>query len=124
MCNYILYRSLVVKTLLFQSETPEGKDMRLILQTLRFPKPPPNISITTLFQKLCPTIPIVLNKAGKDIIGKCIFNGHLSDTQWQILNDVCQEMYNEYKIRREMLLTRLDVTIQSFQWSDRTKGNY
>lgn len=105
-----------------QQETQEGKDMRLILQTLRFPKPPANISITTLFQKLCPTIPIVLNKAGKDIIGKCIFDGYLSESQWQTLNDVCQDLYHEYKIRREMLLTRLDVTIQSFQWSDRTKG--
>lgn len=98
--------------------------MRLILQTLRFPKPPPNISITTLFQKLCPTIPIVLNKAGKDIIGKCIFKGYLSDSQWQMLTNVCEDLHCEYKIRREMLLTRLDVTVQSFQWSDRTRGKY
>lgn len=98
--------------------------MRLILQTLRFPKPPPNISITTLFQKLCPTIPIVLSKAGKDIIGKCIFDGFLSGNQWETLNKVCDDLYHEYKIRREMLLTRLDVTIQSFQWSNRTKGEY
>lgn len=103
-------------------ETPEGKDMRLILHTLGFPKPPPNISITTLFQKLCRTIPIVLSKAGKDIIGKGIFDGYLSESQWQTLNNVCQDLYHEYKIRREMLLTRLDVTIQSFQWSDRTRG--
>lgn len=108
---------------MFQKETLEGKDMRLILQTLRFPKPPPNISILTLFQKLCPTIPIVLNKAGKDILGNCIFDGYLSHDQWQILNNVCADLHQEYKIRREMLLTRLDVTIQSFQWSDRTKGN-
>lgn len=96
--------------------------MRLILQTLRFPKPPANISIVTLFQKLGPTIPIVLNKAGKDIVGKCIFDGYLSDSQWQTLSDVCDDLHREYKIRREMLLTRLDVTVQSFQWSDRTKG--
>lgn len=98
--------------------------MRLILQTLRFPKPPSNISITTLFDKLCPTIPIVINKAGKDIIGKCIFDGYLSETQWQTLSDVCEDLNQEYKIRREMLLTRLDVTVQSFQWSDRTKGRH
>ncbi|KAJ8922254.1 hypothetical protein NQ315_004191 [Exocentrus adspersus] len=103
-------------------ETPEGADMRQILQTLRFPKPPANISISTLFQKLCPTIPIVLKKAGSDIIGTGIFNGHLSDKQWEVLNDFQKDLNNDYKIRREMLLTRLDVTIQSFQWSDRTKG--
>nr|XP_023026562.1 protein FAM98B isoform X1 [Leptinotarsa decemlineata] len=103
-------------------ETPEGKDMRLILQTLRFPKPPANISITTLFQKLGPTIPIVLNKAGADIVGQGIFNGFLSEKQWGILNGVQNDLNKEYRIRREMLLTRLDVTIQSFQWSDRTRG--
>ncbi|VEN54600.1 unnamed protein product [Callosobruchus maculatus] len=103
-------------------ETPEGKDMRLILQTLRFPKPPANISVKTLFDKLCPTIPIVLEKAGTDIVGKGIFSGFLSDKQWQILNDMSEDLNKEYKIRREMLLTRLDCTIQSFQWSDKTKG--
>ncbi|CAH2018143.1 unnamed protein product [Acanthoscelides obtectus] len=103
-------------------ETPEGKDMRLILQTLRFPKPPANISVKTLFDKLCPTIPIVLEKAGADIVGRGIFNGHLSEKQWQVLNDMQEDMNKEYKIRREMLLTRLDCTIQSFQWSDKTKG--
>ncbi|XP_057657956.1 protein FAM98B isoform X1 [Diorhabda carinulata] len=103
-------------------ETPAAKDMRLILQTLRFPKPPANISIQTLFQKLVPTIPIVINKAGMDIVGKGIFNGFLSNQQWDILNGVQEDLHKEYKIRREMLLTRLDVTIQSFQWSDRTKG--
>ncbi|KAJ8981702.1 hypothetical protein NQ317_003423 [Molorchus minor] len=96
-------------------ETPEGADMRLILQTLRFPKPPPNISITTLFEKLCPTIPIVLNKAGADIVGDGIFKGFLSNKQWDILNDIQKDLNHEYKLRREMLLTRLDVTIQSFQ---------
>ncbi|KAG5869675.1 hypothetical protein JTB14_035601 [Gonioctena quinquepunctata] len=103
-------------------ETSEGKDMRLILQTLRFPKPPANISIATLFQKLGPTIPIVLNKAGADIVGKGIFSGFLSEKQWGVLSGVQSDLNKEYRIRREMLLTRLDVTIQSFQWSDRTRG--
>ncbi|CAG9837819.1 unnamed protein product [Diabrotica balteata] len=57
-----------------------------------------------------------------DIVGKGIFNGYLSDKQWEVLNGVQEDLHSEYKIRREMLLTRLDVTIQSFQWSDRTKG--
>lgn len=103
-------------------ETPSAKDMRLVLQTLRFPKPPANISVQTLFQKLVPTIPIVIKKAGMDIVGKGIFNGFLSNPQWEILNGVQEDLHKEYKIRREMMLTRLDVTIQSFQWSDRTKG--
>ncbi|KAH1000056.1 protein FAM98A-like [Dendroctonus ponderosae] len=103
-------------------ETPEGADMRLILQTLRFPKPPPNITVKQLFDKLVTTIPLALKKAGADLIGKGIFNGFLSDEQWGILKGVQSDLNNEYKIRREMMLTRLDVTIQSFQWSNRTQG--
>ncbi|XP_060520173.1 protein FAM98A [Cylas formicarius] len=102
-------------------ETPEGADMRLILQTLRFPKPPANISVQQLFDKLDTTVPIVLKKAGADLIGQGIFNGFLSDKQWEILKGVQADLSHEYKLRREMMLTRLDVTIQSFQWSDRTK---
>lgn len=100
-----------------QQETPEGADMRQILQTLRFPKPPANITIKQLFDKLDTTIPLVLKKAGADLVGKGIFNGFLSDKQWEILRTVQSDLNNEYKIRREMLLTRLDVTIQSFQVS-------
>jgi hypothetical protein len=90
--------------------------------TLRFPKPPANITIPQLFQKVCPTVQTVVQKVGKDLIGTPAFNGVLSEKQWEILKGVQADLNKEYKIRREMLLTRLDVTIQSFQWSDKTKG--
>lgn len=32
-----------------------------------------------------------------------------------------QALVNEYEVRRKMLLKRLDVTVQSFGWSDRAK---
>lgn len=37
-----------------------------------------------------------------------------------------QALINEYEVRRKMLLKRLDVTVQSFGWSDRAKvrGNF
>ncbi|KAJ8936859.1 hypothetical protein NQ318_012822 [Aromia moschata] len=101
-------------------ETPEGADMRLILQTLRFPKPPPNISITTLFQKLCPTIPIVLNKAGADIVGEGIFKGFLSEKQWEILGGIQKDLYHEYKIREGNVIDTIGRYHTIF--SDRTKG--
>ena len=33
-----------------------------------------------------------------------------------------KKMEDEYYIRRQMLLKRADVTIQSLKWSDKTKG--
>lgn len=32
-----------------------------------------------------------------------------------------QALVNEYEVRRKMLLKRLDVTVQSFGWSDKAK---
>jgi hypothetical protein len=57
----------------------------------------------------------VLAKAPKELIGKPLFTGFLSATQWQTLGAIQAELQNEYRIRRQMLIKRLDVTIQSFQ---------
>ncbi|KAJ3661476.1 hypothetical protein Zmor_005886 [Zophobas morio] len=103
-------------------ETEEAANLRKILMTLRFPKPPPNITIQQLFQKVVPTVQSTVQKVGKELVGQPAFTGTLSDKQWEILTGVQKDLNSEYKIRREMLLTRLDVTIQSFQWSDKTKG--
>lgn len=37
------------------------------------------------------------------------------------LAKINERMRNEYTLRRKMLLKRLDVTVQSFRWSDRAK---
>lgn len=34
-----------------------------------------------------------------------------------------QILCDDFRLRRELLLTRLDVTIQSFKWADRLKKN-
>ncbi|KAK9751594.1 Protein of unknown function (DUF2465) [Popillia japonica] len=103
-------------------ETPQAANMKKILTILRFPKPPANISMQTLFSKLLPTVEQAIKKAGNDIIGTPIFNLSLTDKQWHILNQVLHDLHDEYTIRREMLLKRLDCTIQSFQWSDKMKS--
>lgn len=86
-----------------------------MLVTLRFPKPPPNITVQQLFQKLTPTVQDVVKKAGSDLLGNSIFSGTLSDKQWHMLEEIQKDLNNEYTIRREMLLKRLDCTIQSFE---------
>lgn len=39
----------------------------------------------------------------------------LKDKQWKRLEELRKDLDIEYDIRRQMLITRLDVTIQSFQ---------
>ena len=55
------------------------------------------------------------------VIGKPLFTGVLSPKQWEILERIHADMKDEYRYRRVMLLKRLDVTIQSFQWSGTAK---
>lgn len=83
--------------------------------TLGFSRPPPNITATQLFQKIIPTVENIVKKGGPDLLGNPIFNVMLNDKQWHVLSKVQGDLHNEYTIRRKMLLTRLDCTIQSFQ---------
>lgn len=56
-----------------------------------------------------------------DQIGKPLLKARLSDKQWDNVHRINISLADEYKTRREMLLKRLDVTIQSFMWSDKAK---
>ena len=54
-------------------------------------------------------------------IGKSLLKARLSDKQWEQILKINDTLLLEYRTRREMLLKRLDVTIQSFMWSDAAK---
>lgn len=58
-----------------------------------------------------------------DQIGKPLLKVRLSDKQWENVHRINMTLSDEYKTRREMLLKRLDVTIQSFMWSEKAKVN-
>ena len=45
----------------------------------------------------------------------------LSDSQWEVMEEINKSLTQEYSTRRQMLLTRCDVTIQSFGWSEKVK---
>lgn len=52
-----------------------------------------------------------------DKIGKAALSHSLSDGQWLKIQQINEDLCKEYEIRREMLLKRIDVTVQSFMWS-------
>ena len=54
-------------------------------------------------------------------IGKPLLKARLSDKQWEQILKINDSLVLEYQMRREMLLKRLDVTIQSFMWADTAK---
>jgi hypothetical protein len=59
----------------------------------------------------------VLDKTSPQLVGNPLFAGVLSDKQWHQLSELQNELQEEYYVRREMLIKRLDVTLQSFQAS-------
>ncbi|KAM3968685.1 protein FAM98A [Aphomia sociella] len=103
-------------------ESPTAKDLKEILISLKFNKPPPNITAETLFSKLEAKLRDTIQKEGDQLVGKPLFNKALTDKDWKKLETTYTEMFEEYRLRRETLITRLECTIQSFEWSERLKS--
>ena len=59
----------------------------------------------------------------KEYLGKPLFNSILNEDQWNKLMIINEQFSEDFQMRRDLLLTRLDVTIQSFKWADRLKKN-
>nr|CAD7443236.1 unnamed protein product [Timema bartmani] len=110
------------------NESSTASDLKNMLIALKFPKPPANITPGLLFGKVETKMKEVLSKASPELIGKPLFTGVLSEKQWHQLEELHKEMQQEYRLRREMLIKRIDVTIQSFQastdttWSERVRN--
>ncbi|KAF9406228.1 hypothetical protein HW555_013323 [Spodoptera exigua] len=102
-------------------ESPTARDLKNILIALKFNKPPPNITAEMLFSKLEAKLKDTIQKEGNQLVGKPLYNKALSEKEWKQLENAFTEMFEEYRLRRETLITRLECTIQSFEWSDRLK---
>lgn len=122
-----------------QSESPAAAALKSIVTTLKIGKPPSNIPVNVMFEKINSRLTEVLQKCGKyttissetfhhrhirsiihlgpSHLGQPLFNPDkpLKAKQWERLELLRNELDNEYDLRRQMLITRLDVTIQSFQ---------
>lgn len=103
-------------------ESDTARSLKNMLVTLKFQKPPDNILPELLFSRLETKLSEVLKTVSPDHLGKPLINVELSANQWNELSKLQEEMHKEYTIRRDMLLKRLDVTVQSFLWSDRIKS--
>jgi hypothetical protein len=86
----------------------------LILVTLGFDKPPSDITTLKLFSKLDLKIKDMYAKLPKGYPGIPLLTVSLTEDQWRKLDQLHAELFRDYKLRREMLLTRLDVTVLSF----------
>uniref|UniRef100_A0A8D8FHC2 Protein FAM98A n=1 Tax=Culex pipiens TaxID=7175 RepID=A0A8D8FHC2_CULPI len=105
-------------------ESPTAAALKDISITLGLGKPPNNIPAKVLFEKINVKLDETIRTAGEKRLSTPLFapGKNLSNEQWNRLDKLQKDLDTEYDLRRKMLLTRLDVTIQSFKWSTRVKG--
>ncbi|XP_039992580.1 protein FAM98B [Xiphias gladius] len=103
-----------------EDENPVYQELLAISETLELPEPkgPDAAGIFSQIQNK-------VDKALKDLpsasIGSPVLKNSLSSEQWEKLHSINTVLSSEYECRRRMLIKRLDVTVQSFGWSDRAK---
>jgi len=93
-----------------------------ILSSLKLSQPPSNTPVGTLFNKFIERINGMPANLKSFLISEPLFTAlSLNTTQWNQLHEIAQRLEAEYALRRTMLITRLNATLQSFAWSDRAK---
>ena len=79
-----------------------------------FGKPPSDITAQRLFGQIGLKIQQLRSGLSKDYPGAPLLRTSLTENQWTKMDILLAELTKDYKLRREMLLTRLDVTVLSF----------
>ncbi|XP_012554799.1 protein FAM98A isoform X1 [Hydra vulgaris] len=74
----------------------------------------PFVAIETSLKKLLSTLP-------NDYIPPPLLKKSLSQNQWDLVSKINDGLCQEYRLRRELLIKRVDVTIQSFTWTEKMK---
>ncbi|KPP68441.1 hypothetical protein Z043_112882, partial [Scleropages formosus] len=108
----------------------EGSEVFLELKgicvALGMSKPPANITMFQFFSGIekkvgdeLSQLKEALSKVPPTHVGGPLLKKPLGPVHLEKLEAINQALVNEYDVRRKMLLKRLDVTVQSFDWSER-----
>ncbi|GAB1609773.1 protein FAM98A-like, partial [Argonauta hians] len=97
-------------------ETEVAFLMKNALNTLDLSNIPVDIEPDKLFSQIESKLQTVIEKYPNSVETSALTHT-LSDQQWDKLNEILASLNSEYEVRREMLLKRVDVTVQSFMWS-------
>ena len=95
-------------------ESETATNLKSMLVTLGFGKPPEDVTTQQLFTKVASRLKESLSAAPPGYPGPPLLETELTEKQWWALQEVHQDLTRDYRLRREMLLKRVDVTIMSF----------
>lgn len=93
-------------------------ELRLIGEALDLPEISPNVPVAQLIKELENKI---TERSGTAKMSPPLFNAQLQPEQWETLQELHYSMLKEYECRMRMLVTRFEVTVQSFHWSERAQ---
>ncbi|KAL3049375.1 hypothetical protein OYC64_008773 [Pagothenia borchgrevinki] len=103
-----------------QEEGPVCEELLVICETLNLPGPRGQDAAVVLSQ-VQDKVEKVLKELPDGSIENPVLKKSLHSEQWEKLYNINAALSSEYECRRRMLIKRLDVTVQSFGWSDRAK---
>ncbi|KAG1936417.1 protein FAM98B isoform X2 [Pimephales promelas] len=93
------------------------QELRVVCETLQLPDPAGPHDLSAVQQQ----VTALLTQLPHTHLGEPAFKSTLRPDQWDALEEINGALAAEYECRRRMLIKRLDVTVQSFSWSDRAK---
>ncbi|KAJ8418311.1 hypothetical protein AAFF_G00140200 [Aldrovandia affinis] len=96
-------------------------ELKGICMALGMSKPPANITMFQFFSGIEKKLKEALSKVSPTHVGGPLLKKPLGPVHWEKIEAINQALVNEYEVRRKMLLKRLDVTVQSFGWSEKAK---
>ncbi|AWP16337.1 putative protein FAM98B-like [Scophthalmus maximus] len=103
-----------------REEDPVFREVLAICETLMLPEPR-GADAAGVFSQIQDKVEKVLDDLPNASAGDPVLKKPLSGEQWEKLHNINTTLSSEYECRRRMLIKRLDVTVQSFGWSDRAK---
>ncbi|XP_017267291.1 protein FAM98B [Kryptolebias marmoratus] len=100
--------------------SPVCQELSAICEALEVPEPRGQEAMG-YFSQIQNKVEKLLEDLPNGSVGKPVLKRPLSGGQWEKLHNMNKVLSSEYECRRRMLIKRLDVTVQSFGWSDRAK---
>ncbi|XP_025921786.1 protein FAM98B isoform X1 [Apteryx rowi] len=115
-----ILRSKQIKGSHLEKHNEMYQEVQAICDALGLPKSSSS-DIPALLANVELKIKDILSKVQNNHVGKSLLTKPLNSDQVERLEKINDALRSEYECRRRMLMKRLDVTVQSFGWSDRAK---
>ncbi|XP_073497735.1 protein FAM98C [Phyllobates terribilis] len=93
-------------------------ELRLVGKALDLPELSPDVQVAELMRELEKKI---TELSQTTLMSPPLFKAQLQPQRWETLQELHFSMLREYECRMRMLVTRFDVTVQSFHWSERAQ---